>query len=213
MLLTDTALFLKYRRKHRKLAVKITSPKAIESYEPIFDSESRKLLNAIIEGAGPDWKSPILVDEYSNLFTFSTILRVLFGVNCQGMEDPVFQENHHLLRHLVKLTNPIGALLDFIPAFRYIPIPPFSSIIKMAHDGYLYAERVWGGLVKDMEDRMHAGTDVPICAARMVLEDKEKEELDHYDCWSLLGTMVSGGVESVSKSSFLKVFDNYFQLD
>jgi hypothetical protein len=56
----------------------------------------------------------------------------------------------------------------------------------------------YGGMIKDIEQRMNAGEDVPHCLAKTLINAGEKEGLDHLDKTMICAAFMIGGVETVS---------------
>lgn len=55
----------------------------------------------------------------------------------------------------------------------------------------------YGGLIKDIEQRMQNGATVPDCLAKTMLDAREEEDLDHIDMSILASAFMIGGVETV----------------
>lgn len=86
-------------------------------------------------------------------------------------------------------------LVDFITPLQWITTPLLARGKKL-HQGLV---STYGGMIKDIEARLHAGEDVPDCLAKTMLVNQRSENLDHLDMTILTSAFMIGGVETVSK--------------
>ncbi len=59
---------------------------------------------------------------------------------------------------------------------------------------------LYGGWIKDMENRLNAGKDVPDCFAKKLLSIRKEENLDDMDIVFLATAFMIAGVDAVSIS-------------
>ena len=87
-------------------------------------------------------------------------------------------------------------LVDFITPSQWITTPLLARGKKL-HQGLV---STYGGMIKDIEARLHAGEDVPDCLAKTLILNREQEGLDWEDMCMLIAVFVLGGVHSVRRS-------------
>ena len=87
-------------------------------------------------------------------------------------------------------------LVDFITPLQWITTPLLARGKKL-HQGLV---STYGGMIKDIEARLHAGEDVPDCLAKTLILNREQEGLDWEDMCMLIAVFVLGGVHSVRRS-------------
>lgn len=85
-------------------------------------------------------------------------------------------------------------LVDFIPLLQKFNTPLVVRGKKLHND----LVGTYGGFVKDIEQKMASGVEVPDCLTKSMLMVREAEELDELDVALLAGAFMIGGVETVS---------------
>ena len=90
-------------------------------------------------------------------------------------------------------TGPVSNLVDFVPLLQHLPTSMRSRGVKL-HKELI---ETYGGMVKDIEAQLKEGTPVPDCAAKTMVESREKEGLDDLDMAILASAFMIGGVETV----------------
>lgn len=84
-------------------------------------------------------------------------------------------------------------LVDFVSLLQYIPTPMHQRGKKL-HKGLV---DTYGGIIKDIEQKMKSGGQVTDCLSKTMVEVRKKENLDDLDMAILASAFMIGGVETV----------------
>lgn len=84
-------------------------------------------------------------------------------------------------------------IIDFLPILRIFPSEMRSRAIKLHSD----LKETYGGMIRDIQERMERGDQVPDSLAKTLLLMKEAEQLDDLDLSMMASGFMIGGVETV----------------
>ena len=85
-------------------------------------------------------------------------------------------------------------LVDFLPLLQHIPTA-MQKRGKALNTGLV---ETYGGIIKDIEQKLEDGIPVEDCLAKTMLQNREQDELDDLDMAILASAFMIGGVETVS---------------
>lgn len=88
-------------------------------------------------------------------------------------------------------------LTDFLPVLQHLPNQMHKRGQKL-HEGLV---ETYGGLVRDIDQKLKTGMVVEDCLAKTMLQSQETEGLDDLDVFILASAFMIGGVETVSVQS------------
>ena len=94
-----------------------------------------------------------------------------------------------LSREFTNITGPMPNLIDFMPKLQKLP----SSMRSRARTLHSELVSVYGGLVKEIEEKMQAGGKVEDCLVKTMLLRNDKEDLDELDVTMLASVFMIGG--------------------
>jgi hypothetical protein len=87
----------------------------------------------------------------------------------------------------------VSNLVDFVPVLQKLP----TSIKTRGRHLQQGLVATYGGLVKNVENRIQRGVPMNDCLAKTLAEVRKKEELDDKDMAILASAFMIGGVETV----------------
>lgn len=90
-------------------------------------------------------------------------------------------------------TGPVSNLTDFVPVLQRLP-NFMTNRGKKLHEGLV---DTYGGMIKDIEQKMTSGTAVKDCLVESMLQAREEENLDDLDMTILASAFMIGGIETV----------------
>ncbi|KAJ3900492.1 cytochrome P450 [Lentinula edodes] len=180
-------------RQHRKLAMQLLTPTAIEGYAHSLDYEAHILIRTLKDD-GQSGKVPINPHHYAGRFALNNMLLISFGIRTENIEDPLVSRALELAMEFMDLTGPWSNVIDFIEPLQWIPSTLRTRGLKL-HQGLI---EVYGTMIMRMKGRLEAGEYVPDCLVKTLIENQEKEKLDWEDLCMLSAVFTLGGVHSTS---------------
>ncbi|KAJ3484381.1 hypothetical protein NLI96_g5681 [Meripilus lineatus] len=173
-------------RQHRRIAMQLLAPKAVQGYAHLLDYENRIMLRSLFNETNQG-TLPIDPAHYVGRFAFNNMLTLSFGTRTDTATDPLVEKAILMAMEFMDLT-------DFVEPLQKIPTYTRYRGYKL-HDDLV---EVYGAMILRVKARMDAGEDVPDCLAKTLLEHQEKENLDWEDVCMLTAVFTLGGVHSVS---------------
>lgn len=85
-------------------------------------------------------------------------------------------------------------LTDFLPILQHLPNQMQKRGQKL-HEGLV---ETYGGLIRDIEQKLKKGMVVEDCLAKTMLQSRETDGLGDLDMFILASAFMIGGVETVS---------------
>ncbi|KAJ6589401.1 cytochrome P450 [Mycena capillaripes] len=169
-------------RKHRKIAMRYLSEKAVHNYIDAFESEVVSLLRSLHHESkgGSQPVSPVLS---AVRFSLNNKLKICFGSRTYSLDDP-------LLHTIQNISNAV----DFIKPLKYLPTRTRSRGVKLNAE----MNRVYGEMIQSLQCRLDRAEDVPDCFVRMLLETRHEESLSSEDILMLAVAFAFGGVHSIA---------------
>ena len=80
-----------YRRKHRRIAAKILTSRAVSTYGPAIEFEAREMIRTLLVD-GMAGATAINPQPYASRFALNNILMAIYGIRTESMSDPVVTE-------------------------------------------------------------------------------------------------------------------------
>ncbi|KAJ3768549.1 cytochrome P450 [Lentinula raphanica] len=180
-------------RHHRKLAMQLLTPKAIESYAQSLNYEAHILVRTLMED-GRSGRVPLDTHHYAGRFALNNMLLISFGIRTDNTEDPLIARALQLAMEFMDLTGPWSNVIDFIEPLQKIPTKTRSRGRKLYSD----LIEVYGTMILRVQAKLDAGEFVPECLVKTLIQNKEKEKLDWVDLCMLSAVFTLGGVHSSS---------------
>ncbi|PIA93709.1 O-methylsterigmatocystin oxidoreductase [Cercospora beticola] len=184
------ALFLPYGekwRRVRKLQHHVTQVNAANSYQPLQQHESARMVNDLVSNPG----------EYKTLFrryASALILRLTYGIEVQTGNEDIVRLVYENQLNVERVSAPGQYLVDVLPILMWLPtwLAPFKQEAKAHRTREV---NLFSSLVKGVEQDIEAGKAGP-SFTRTWLENKEKWALE-----DLQGIYVLGGLYSAAAST------------
>nr|VWP01747.1 Uncharacterized protein [Ganoderma boninense] len=179
-------------RKHRRIAAKILTARAVATYTPAIELEAREMIHTLhVDGkAGAAAINP---QTYASRSALNNILMIIYGTRTEStVSDPVVKEVLRISREFMNVTGAVSNAVDFFPFLRRFP-NRMTSRAQGLHQDILDFNRPY---LADIEARLKRGDHVPDCLAKTLLLTREEEELDDLDIIIMCGTLIIGGVET-----------------
>ncbi|KIJ26770.1 hypothetical protein M422DRAFT_62096 [Sphaerobolus stellatus SS14] len=180
-------------RKHRRIAMQMLAPKAIEGYSDVLDIEARVLIRSLYDAA-EGGVLPINPAAHVGRFSLNNMLTLSFGFRSYSATDPLVVKALKLGHEFMQLTGPWSNIIDFITPLQWIPTR-MRSRGRRLHTDFM---EVYGGLMLELKRRMDEGEEVPDCLVKSLFESQTKEELSWLDMCFLSIAFTTGGVHSTS---------------
>ncbi|KAI0284698.1 cytochrome P450 [Russula aff. rugulosa BPL654] len=180
-------------RQHRRIAMQLLTPKAIQGYAPVLDYEAHILLRSMYYETKMG-KLPINPGHFVGRYALNNMLTITFGTRTDSTTDPLTESALSLATEFMHLTGPLSNIVDFIEPLQWIPTSSRSRG-RRVHDGIV---EVYGAMIMRVKARMDAGEDVPDCLVKTLLLTQEQEKLDWEDLCMLSAVFTLGGVHSTS---------------
>ncbi|KIJ41518.1 hypothetical protein M422DRAFT_60430 [Sphaerobolus stellatus SS14] len=180
-------------RKHRRIAMQMLAPKAIEGYSDVLDVEARVLIRSLYDAA-EGGMLPINPAAHVGRFSLNNMLALSFGFRSYSATDPLVVKALELGHEFMQLTGPWSNIIDFITPLQWIPTR-MRSRGRRLHTDFM---EVYGGLMLELKRKMDAGEEVPDCLVKSLFENQTKEELSWQDMCFLSIAFTTGGVHSTS---------------
>ncbi|KAJ4466755.1 cytochrome P450 [Lentinula aciculospora] len=180
-------------RQHRKLAMQLLTPKAMEGYADSLDYEAHIMIRTLKDD-GHSGKVPLNPHHYAGRFALNNMLFISFGIRTGNTEDPLIARALELAMEFMDLTGPWSNHIDFFEPLQLIPSAMRTRGRKLHED----LIEVYGSMILRVKARLDAGEYVPDCLVKTLIQDQEKEELDWEDLCMLSAVFTLGGVHSTS---------------
>ncbi|KAL5371623.1 hypothetical protein PMIN02_012775 [Paraphaeosphaeria minitans] len=114
---------------------------------------------------------------YAGRCSLNNMLTITFGFRTDSIHHPMVARAFRLSREFMNITGPISNLVDFVPILQRLP----SNMRRRARTLHSELVNVYGGLIKEIDEKMQAGGDVQDCLVKTMLLRKEEEDLDELD--------------------------------
>ncbi|TFK66957.1 cytochrome P450 [Pluteus cervinus] len=180
-------------RKHRKIAMWLLTPKAIEKYAHVLDYEAHIMVRSLFR----DTKQglvPVNPHHYAGRYVLNNMLTVSFGMRTDSTDDPLVSRALYLADEFMQLTGPFSNIVDFIKPLQWLP----TSERTRGRNLYNGLITVYGAMINQVKERLDNGENVPDCLVKTLLEVREKEDLSWEDMCMLCAVYILGGVHSTS---------------
>ncbi|THH14413.1 hypothetical protein EW146_g5914 [Bondarzewia mesenterica] len=187
-------------RKHRRIAWSWLHQRAVDGYTPVLDREATSMIKNlyIASQAGAVPINP----QVRNLAHSESVGDNLWMGTCEWVvlasRRALFPEQHadHRVRdpHGQPGPSPRRTGSQIEPRIHHLPTR------MRARGRKLHKELIetYGGMVKNIEAQVKDGVPVPDCAAKTMVESREKEGLDDMDMAILASAFMIGGVETTA---------------
>jgi len=180
-------------RQHRKIAMQLLTPKAMETYAHVLDYEAHILIRTLYEES-KQGLLPINPHNYAGRYALNNMLTISFGTRTDSTSDPLVERALTMAMEFMDLTGPWSNAIDFIEPLQWIPTRMRSRGRKL-HDDLI---AVYGAMLLRVKARLDAGEAVPNCLAKTLIETQGEEKLDWEDLCMLAAVFTLGGVHSTS---------------
>jgi len=180
-------------RQHRRLAMQLLTPKAIQGYASVLDYEAHILVRSMYYETKLG-TSPINPAHFVGRYALNNMLTISFATRTDSTMDPLTERAMALATEFMDLTGPLSNTVDFIEPLQWLPTLTRSRGRRL-HDGIV---EVYGAMIMRVKARMDAGEDVPDCLVKTLLLTQEQEKLDWEDLCMLSAVFTLGGVHSTS---------------
>lgn len=179
-------------RKHRRIAMWLLTPKAIEEYTNVLDYEAHMLVRSLYNET-KQGQVPINPAKLAGRYILNNMLTIIFGTRTYSASDPLVQKVLHLGTEFMQLTGPWSNAIDFYEPLQKI-YTPIRSRGRKLHDDFI---EVHGPMITKVKERMDAGDDVSNCLVKTLIESREVEKLSWEDMCFIAASFTTGGVHSV----------------
>lgn len=176
-------------RRGRKLMHQLTNTNAAESYQPIQDTESKRLLAHLL-------KEPSRYGHWFDLYASGVVFRVGFGQWIDTGEESVVKRIVQVNHNLERVAQPGTYLVDTFPILGYPPsvLAPFKREGQRLHEEELSLFRQ---LQSDVRKQIVQGN-APNSFTRTFLEHQEALRLSDDEGAYVVGTMFEAGSGTTS---------------
>ncbi|TFK73810.1 cytochrome P450 [Pluteus cervinus] len=180
-------------RKHRRIAMSLLTPKAIEKYAHVLDYEAHIMVRSLFRDT-QQGSMPVNPHHYAGRFVLNNMLTVSFGMRTDSSDDPLVSRALYLADEFMELTGPFSNIIDFIEPLQWLPTSQRTRGRKL-RDGMI---EVYGAMINQVKERMDNDENVPDCLVKTLLEVREKEGLSWEDMCMLCAVFILGGVHTTS---------------
>ncbi|KAF9728507.1 hypothetical protein PMIN01_13335 [Paraphaeosphaeria minitans] len=180
-------------RKHRRIASLWLSRKAVESYTHVLDFEATDMISHLHRDCG-NGMADVNPQVYADQCSLNNMLTITFSFRTDSAHHPMVALALRLSREFMNITGPVSNLVDFVPILQRLP----SSMRCRARTLHSELVNVYGGLIKEIAEKMQAGGEVQDCLVKTMLLRKEKEALDELDVTMLASAFIIGGIETTA---------------
>ncbi|KAJ7768172.1 cytochrome P450 [Mycena maculata] len=177
---------------HRRLAMQLLTPKAIQTYADVLDYEPAILVRSFYDKSN---KGTLPRDpaNYAGRYGLNNMLTISLGTCTTRSTTPLIEWALQLAMEFVDLTGPFSKPIDFITSLQWIPTRTRTRG-RQLHRAII---EVYRTMYQDVKVRMDAGEIVPECLVRTLIEMTEIEKLDWTDTCMLAAVFTLSGVHSV----------------
>ncbi|KAF5979386.1 cytochrome P450 monooxygenase [Fusarium bulbicola] len=171
-------------RRGRKLMHQLTMPAAADSYQPVQDYESKKLLVSLLE-------TPASYEKWFELYASGVVFRIGFGKWIETGDEPAVKRIVQVNRNLERVASPGAYLVDSLPFLNSLPeaVAPFKREGRRLHEEELSLFRE---LQSDVSRGLEKGSDAQ-SFTRTLLENKDGYKLSDDEGAYVIGTLFEAG--------------------
>ncbi|KAJ7090846.1 cytochrome P450 [Mycena belliarum] len=180
-------------RHHRRLAMQLLTPKALQTYAHVLDYEASILVRSLYQES-KGGSLPLDPASYAGRYALNNMLTISFGTRTDSSTAVLVQRALQLAMEFMDLTGPWSNAIDFVTPLQWIPTKTRSRGRKL-HDDIM---EVYGAMYLEFKARMDADEAVPECLVKTLIETNEIEKLDWEDTCMLAAVFTLGGVHSTS---------------
>ncbi|KAI1816873.1 putative cytochrome P450 [Poronia punctata] len=180
-------------RKVRGIMHKLLNVHAARAFAPFQVLENQQMLHDILN-------DPKDYTQHVRRYANSLITMTTFGYRVPTHDDPYFQELFHILEEFLVLAQTgTSALLDYMPALRYLPswVLPQMRRAKAQHK----RERVLYRYYWDKTKAEILASENPVpCFSAGLIEEQSKHGLDDDFASYITGTLLEAGSETTANT-------------
>ncbi|KAF9443093.1 cytochrome P450 [Macrolepiota fuliginosa MF-IS2] len=180
-------------RKHRRISTTWLNKVAVEGYTEVLDYEATVLVRDLYTH-GKAGSMPINPQPHAGRCSLNNMLTIVFGIRTDTIDHPLVARALKLSREFMNCTGPVSNLIDFVPLLQHLP-NYMTTRGKRLHAGLV---ETYGGMIREIDERLKSGDNVPDCLVKTMLECQEAEELDFLDMSILCSAFMIGGVETTA---------------
>lgn len=171
-------------RRGRKLMHQLTMSTAADSYQPVQDYESKKMLLSLIE-------HPQTYDKWFELYASGVVFRIGFGKWIETGEEPEVKRIIKLNHNLERVASPGAYLVDTLPSLNLVPeiLAPFKKEGRKLHEEELSLFR---HLQSDVRRAIVDGSKAQ-SFTRTFIENQETYQLSDDEGAYVIGTLFEAG--------------------
>ncbi|KAI1839626.1 hypothetical protein JX266_014164 [Neoarthrinium moseri] len=180
-------------KKHRRLVTNWLRADETAKYVLAIERESIDMIQCLYEASGNGAKffNP---QPFTGRCSLNVMLGIVFGQRTSTIHDPMMKEALRLSREFMNTTGPFSNLVDHVPMLRYFPTSIRSRGRRLHRD----IVSTYGGMIKEMDERIQKGQDIRDCLAKSMLQARKQEDLDDLDITFLATSFMVGGVETTA---------------
>lgn len=162
----------------------LTMPAAADSYQPVQNYESKKLLGSLL-------KSPTGYEKWFEQYASGVVLRIGFGKWLESADqiEKIIRVNHNLER----VASPGAYLVDSFPILNLLPefLAPFKQEGRRLHEEEL---GLFKELQADVRNELRRGHKADLKSfTRTFLENQESYQLSDDEGAYVIGTLFEAG--------------------
>jgi len=180
-------------RQHRKIAMQVLNPKAIQGYASVLDYEAHILVQSMYFETKMG-TAPIDPAHFVGRFALNNMLTISFATRTDSALDPLTERALALAKEFNELAGATSNIVDFVKPLQWIPTS-MRSRGRRLHDEII---EVYGAMIAQVKARMDAGEDVPDCLVKTLILTQEQEKLTWEDMCMLSVVFTLGGIHSTS---------------
>ncbi|KAK6373726.1 hypothetical protein LTS17_008219 [Exophiala oligosperma] len=171
-------------RRGRKLMHQLTMPVAADSYQPVQEIESIKLLSRIL-------REPSKYEQWFEQYASGVVFRIGFGRWIKTGQEEEFQRIITVGKNVERVASPGTYLVDSIPLLKHLPtgLAPFKQEALQLRTEELSLFRK---LQNDVRETMKT-KDVPESFTKTFLENQEAYKLSDDEGAYVIGTLFEAG--------------------
>ncbi|CAI6027363.1 unnamed protein product [Clonostachys chloroleuca] len=171
-------------RRGRKLMHQLTMPTAADSYQPVQDYESKRMLSSLID-------NPRKYDKWFELYASGVVFRIGFGKWIETGEELEVKRIMEVNHNLERVASPGAYLVDSLPFLNMLPeaLAPFKLEGRRLHDEELSLFRQ---LQNDVRRAMEKGSETK-SFTRTFIENQDTYQLSDDEGAYVLGTLFEAG--------------------
>ncbi|KAF7375483.1 putative monooxygenase [Mycena sanguinolenta] len=176
-------------RQQRKIIAQDFSPNGVARYYPLQETESRKLVNGLLNDSST-------LRSQIQLRTGAVIFRIVYGYFLADENDPFLTAGLKTIEIMTKSTTPGAWTVDFLPILRYIPTwLPGSGFLRIAKEWRkIVRDAAWGPYLWCKKNLATGTVHLPNLCAQYLAEADEtmSEEQEERLVWAADNVLVAG---------------------